>query len=309
MSEDSIRVYATQGSFVPVWISAHKKLSGNDVRLFVYLAACGHDGQTVTRGLMSEAMMVSERSISRSLKALRDVKAIHVVATPGYANAYILWPGPGPEGVDTSVQGVWTPVSRVDTSVQGQEPENDATLYSLNNTCTFEKAQENFSAKSSGQKYEKHEYPEDFNAIWKVYPRKTNKTGAYKKYIATLKAGISSDTLLIAATAYAQSRESQDAKYTMHAATFFGPDRRWQDYVVEIDPSEQEYNSVAAVIYDQWDADGMWIDPDTREDCYQNPSIHGYIRPRGSDNSFVAGDGTPYELNSSGVRVAPGYWS
>ena len=311
MSEEAIRVYATQGSFVPMWIAAHRDLSGNDVRLFVYLSACGHNGQTVTRNLMAEAMMVSERSITRSLKALREVKAIHVVTTPGFANAYIIWPGPGPEGVDTSVQTPWTQVSPLDTGVHTSEAKNDGTLYSLNNECTFQKSTENFPAESLARTYQKNEYTDEFNDLWKIYPRKTNKPGAYKKYLATLKAGVSHVTLLAAVNAYAHSRMNEDAKYTLHGSTFFGPDERWRDFsdAPVSDPANDEYDATCAVIYDQWDADGMWIDPDSREECYQNPSIHGYIRPRGADNNFVAGDGTPYDLNSSGSRVAPGYWN
>lgn len=311
MTDNTIRVYATQGSYIPVWISAHKDLSGNDVRLFAYLAACGIEGHSLSRGQMAEAMRTSERSITRSLKALREAGAIHVVSTPGYANAYILWPGPGPEGVDTSVQGVWTPVSTLDTSVQGQDPENDATLYSLNNECTFEKSTENFPAESSGQKYQKNVYTDDFNAMWKLYPRKTNKPGAYRKYLTTLNNGVDHSTLLDAVIAYAASRDGQDDRYTLHGATFFGPDERWRDFAdVQVDdPALDKYEQLCAVIYDSYDADGVWINPDTGETCSQNPLIGGYKRPRGSDNYFVAADGTPYDLNSSGERVATGYWN
>lgn len=311
MSNDAVRVYATQGSYIPVWISTHRQLSGNDVRLFAYLAACGQEGQLLTRASMAEAMQVSDRSITRSLKALKEAGAVHVVSSPGKLNAYVLWPGNGPGTLDTSVQGPWTPVSTLDTSVQGQEPETDATLYSLNKECTFEKSTENFPAESSGQKYQKHEYTEDFNAMWKLYPRKTNKPGAYRKYLSTLSSGVSHAILLSAVEAYARSREDQDDRYTMHGATFFGPDQRWRDFAdVKVDdPVADEYDSLCATIYDEWDALGQWTSPDTGETVAQNPSIHGYQRPRGSDNYFVAGDGTPYDLNSSGARVAPGYWN
>jgi hypothetical protein len=265
----------------------------------------------VTRSLMAEAMMVSERSITRSIKALREVKAIHVVATPGFPNAYIIWPGPGPEGIDTGVQTPETLVSPLDTGVHTQEAENDATLYSLNNTCTFEKSTENFSEKSPTRTYEKNQYPDEFNDLWKIYPRKTNKPGAYKKYQSTLKAGVSHVTLLAAVTAYAQSRLNDDPKFTLHGSTFFGPDERWRDFTDApvSDPANDEYDALCAKIYDDWDLEGTWLNPDTRETTGQNPVIHGYNRPRGVDNYFVASDGTPYDLNSSGGRVAPGYWN
>ena len=150
-------------------------------------------------------------------------------------------------------------------------------------------------------------YQDDFNALWKVYPRKSNKQGAYKKFLSTLARLPDVDylTLFEAVGAYARSREGEDEKYTLHGATFFGPDERWRDWVVEpISASEQEFIDICAIIYDQWDSEMRWVNPDTNEESFQNPSIGGYKRPRGPQSSFVASDGTFYEFDLSGQRRA-----
>ena len=64
-----------------------------------------------------------------------------------------------------------------------------------------------------------------------------------------------------------------------------------------------------AKIWDDWDMHGCWTETSTGAVHHSSPSIGGYNRPRGDGNAFVALDGTQYELDASGRRVAPGYWN
>lgn len=151
------------------------------------------------------------------------------------------------------------------------------------------------------------EYSEKFKTLWKLYPNKKNKIGAYKKYKATLKAhsDVTHEILLLAVENYRLAKQGVEESYLLHGSTFFGPDQRWRDWLTkEEDQSLLEFEMESAVIFDRWDADMCWVSPDTGEECFQNPTIHGYIRPRGPQNTFVASDGTLYEFDSSGRRVA-----
>lgn len=72
-----------------------------------------------------------------------------------------------------------------------------------------------------------------FEEIWKVYPRKKEKAKAYKAYHVRLKDGFSEDELETAVKRYARECEvlSTQEQYIKHAATFFGPDTPFRDYL------------------------------------------------------------------------------
>jgi hypothetical protein len=156
-------------------------------------------------------------------------------------------------------------------------------------------------------------YDEQFDAVWKIYPRHVNKSGAYKAFCVLLKKGVKYDDLLAAAKIYAAERLGQDEKYTLYAATFFGPNNRWSDYSAaakaeasdERGPDGDEL--VAATIYDLYDEIGSWIDSDgeMRDD---NPAKMGYTRPVNSKGQLVSASGVPYELDAQGQRKPLGYW-
>ena len=69
-----------------------------------------------------------------------------------------------------------------------------------------------------------------FELVWAVYPRKVNKAGALKAYVARRREGHTAELLHKAAENYAAARRGEPAEYTMHGATFFGPNQRWQDW-------------------------------------------------------------------------------
>lgn len=79
-------------------------------------------------------------------------------------------------------------------------------------------------------------YEDEFNRAWSVYPRKTARKRALRAYQAARRKGAPADVLAAAVTAYAAARQGQDAEFTMHGSTFFGPDGRWADYVPGVLP-------------------------------------------------------------------------
>lgn len=70
-----------------------------------------------------------------------------------------------------------------------------------------------------------------FDEVWKRYPRKLNRKGAEKAFVARLKEGAALGDLTRATDNYAASRRGETPAFTMHGATFYGPSQRWRDYL------------------------------------------------------------------------------
>lgn len=76
-------------------------------------------------------------------------------------------------------------------------------------------------------------YTKDFEDFWKLYPRKKEKGNAYKKYMARLNDGYSSEELQNAAKAYADeviSRHTEE-KFIKHPKTFLSEALPFLDYL------------------------------------------------------------------------------
>ena len=87
-------------------------------------------------------------------------------------------------------------------------------------------------------------YSNDFEDLWKLYPRKIEKKKSLRAYTARRREGSSHDDLLTATKNYAEACKGKDQKYIKHAATFFGPDEPWRDYTKSVSPgSSDEGNS------------------------------------------------------------------
>lgn len=78
----------------------------------------------------------------------------------------------------------------------------------------------------------KGEYTAEFETMWAVYPRGVDKKGAFKKWETACKKD-TIENLTRAAGNYAHlcAKERRAMSYILHAATFFGPDEKWRDYV------------------------------------------------------------------------------
>ena len=125
-------------------------------------------------------------------------------------------------------------------------------------------------------------------------------------YAKLVREGATPADLISATEAYAKTRKGEAEQYTMHAATFFGANDRWRDFLPEPVP---EVDKVSARVYDQWDELACYTDPRTGAPVDQNPSIAGYIRPSGPGNTFLGADNTPYVLDAQGRRQRPDYWN
>lgn len=79
-----------------------------------------------------------------------------------------------------------------------------------------------------------------FEALWKAYPRKKEKAGAYKCYKARLADGFSEDELETAVKRYADEcqRQKTEQKYIKLAATFLGPSTPFTDYLGEAEEND-----------------------------------------------------------------------
>lgn len=77
-------------------------------------------------------------------------------------------------------------------------------------------------------------FTEDFELVWKIYPKRVAKQKGYHAYAATRKGRngappVSARLLFEATERYAFSRQGQEAEFTMHSSTFFGVDERWKE--------------------------------------------------------------------------------
>lgn len=80
---------------------------------------------------------------------------------------------------------------------------------------------------------DKKNYCVRFEQMWQAYPRKKEKAAAYKAYKARLSDGFSEDELETAVKRYADDCKSMhtEERYIKHAATFFGPNTPFSDYL------------------------------------------------------------------------------
>ena len=74
-----------------------------------------------------------------------------------------------------------------------------------------------------------------FEELWKAYPRKKEKSVAYKAYKATLNKGFSEDELMTAVKRYAEEckKEQRESRYIKLCSTFLGPNTPFMDYLGE----------------------------------------------------------------------------
>ncbi len=76
-------------------------------------------------------------------------------------------------------------------------------------------------------------FQKDFEVLWNEYPLKINRKGAYEAYKARVLEGEDKKELLTAVRRYATDCKIFDTeeKHIMHASTFLGENRRYEDYL------------------------------------------------------------------------------
>jgi hypothetical protein len=93
------------------------------------------------------------------------------------------------------------------------------------------KKEQNKTSSSSSDDGRALSMENQFEGIWQSYPRKVGKQAAFRAFQARRREGIAVDLLAQAVRNYADLRRGQDQKFTMHASTFFGPDKKFEDYL------------------------------------------------------------------------------
>jgi hypothetical protein len=74
-------------------------------------------------------------------------------------------------------------------------------------------------------------YPPAFEEAWLAYPRKVEKRAAYRAWQARRREGCDPADLAASARHYAAAVAGRDPRYVKHAATFWGRDRPYEEYV------------------------------------------------------------------------------
>ena len=95
-------------------------------------------------------------------------------------------------------------------------------------------------------------YSNDFESFWEVYPRKSDKGSAYKKYLTRLKDGWSPEQLLTAAKKYKAQivANRTDQKYIKLCKTFLSDTTPFADYLTKTE--RQGVSSDAENPYAEW---------------------------------------------------------
>jgi hypothetical protein len=82
-----------------------------------------------------------------------------------------------------------------------------------------------------------YQYPEPFERAWASYPSRIGpnpKVGAYGAFRARVASGADVEELVIAAGHYGREcrvKEKEGTEFVLQAATFYGPNEPWRDYV------------------------------------------------------------------------------
>lgn len=86
---------------------------------------------------------------------------------------------------------------------------------------------------NSKQKSSRNDYPEKFEEFWSVYPKKSEKGNAYKKYKARINDGYSPEELIEAAKNYAEEMAflGTEIKYIKGAKSFLSDSTPFTDYL------------------------------------------------------------------------------
>ena len=95
-------------------------------------------------------------------------------------------------------------------------------------------------------------YSNDFDVFWEVYPRKSDKGSAYKKYLTRLKDGWSPEQLLTAAKKYKAQivANRTDQKYIKLCKTFLSDTTPFADYLTKTE--RQGVSNDAENPYAEW---------------------------------------------------------
>lgn len=86
---------------------------------------------------------------------------------------------------------------------------------------------------SKAKKKTRHEYTEEFEAAWAIYPRSSGKLAAFKVWETRIKQGSNPDDMIAAAVNYAAAmkREKTEEKFIKMGSTFYGDKEWYRDWI------------------------------------------------------------------------------
>ena len=89
-------------------------------------------------------------------------------------------------------------------------------------------------------------YSAEYEAGWAAYPRKVNKHGCWIQWQRLVRSGESADDMIAACRHLAAEveREGTEDRFIPHGATFFGPQRKYLDYVAGVPPARRRVGKV-----------------------------------------------------------------
>lgn len=88
-------------------------------------------------------------------------------------------------------------------------------------------------------------YNDEFEKLWKKYPRKQGKSNALKAYIKARKSGVEYDTILNGIEKYSEYCQNIDSQYIKHGSTWFNQ-QCWNDDYAKSQPVR--YNGFGEVV-------------------------------------------------------------
>jgi hypothetical protein len=83
----------------------------------------------------------------------------------------------------------------------------------------------------------KNDFSDDFEKFYSAYPRKINKSAAYKRFNALTRKDYTPSELISAASEYAKEcvEKNKEEQYILHPTSFLGSNMRFVDYIREKD--------------------------------------------------------------------------
>ena len=240
--------------------------AGTDLLVLLALADIADDNGECwpSLGYLGRKCRVDIRTVRRRIRSLEELGEVVVLvgggaaSTPGgtRSNRYrVIVHMPDEEGSgDLTDQGPGDRDGRAQVSGGGRS------LVSAYTSSRYVSE----SSKARG------DFEDDFSEVWNVYPRKVDRAKALRAYSARRKAGTTADDLMAAAKHYAEAMAGNEPRFIKHAATFFGPDRPFAEFVAgipegarQMSPSHPSRNmaTVDAVLDSQMTSPALGLRP------------------------------------------------
>jgi hypothetical protein len=117
----------------------------------------------------------------------------------------------------------------VDVDVDVYVDDNNKNISSIETALALPEPQ--FVAETDSKKMTDKMLEEEFDALWKLYPRKAGKTDALRHYKAARRKGVTYETVEDGIRRYADYVSGQDPQYIAMGSTWFCG-HRWEDQYI-----------------------------------------------------------------------------